>query len=193
MRGKARPAPPAGGLYLRPQGYLIRTAAEAAETTRDITGEPMTYADKGADPKPMVPGVRGLYENIAEFYWPLIRITAGAVLFTHGWPKLMAGAQAFAAGSLARRGLEPSLLLAYIVIFLETAGAILIMLGLFTRPIAALLVIEFAVILWVDRANGWSWTNRGAEYPLLWGIVFLAMVLRGGGPYSLDRKLGKEV
>ncbi len=153
----------------------------------------MTYADKGSDPKPIVAGLRPLYETYAGLYWPLVRVSAGAILFTHGWPKLMAGAQAFAAGSLAKRGIEPALLLAYVVIFLETAGAILIILGLFTRPIAALLVVEFAVIIWVHVPNGYAWTGRGYEYPLLWGLIFLAMVLRGGGPYSLDRKLGKEV
>jgi putative oxidoreductase len=153
----------------------------------------MTYADKGSDPKPMIPALTSLYARYADLYWPLIRVASGAVLFAHGWPKLMAGAQAFAAGSLAKRGIEPALLLAYVVIFLETAGAILIMLGLFTRPIAALLVIEFMVIVWVHLPNGFAWTNRGYEYPLLWGLFFLAILLRGGGPYSLDRKLGREV
>lgn len=153
----------------------------------------MTYADKGSDPKPVVAGLGALYENYASLYWPIIRITAGAILFTHGWPKLVAGAQVFAANSLAKRGIEPSLPFAYLVIFLETAGAILIMLGLFTRVIAALLVIEFVVIIWVQMPNGYAWTNRGYEYPLFWGLIFLAMVLRGGGPYSLDRKLGKEI
>jgi hypothetical protein len=27
----------------------------------------------------------------------------------------------------------------------------------------------------------------------MWGLLFLAIMLRGGGPYSLDRKLGQEV
>lgn len=153
----------------------------------------MPYADKGADPKPVVAGLGMLYQKYADLYWPLIRVTAGVILFTHGWPKLMAGVQAFAAGSLARRGIEPSVPLAYIVVFLETAGAVLIVLGLFTRPIAAMLVVEFLVIIWVQSPNGYAWTNRGYEYPLFWGLIFLSMVLRGGGPYSLDRKLGKEI
>jgi putative oxidoreductase len=153
----------------------------------------MTYADNGNDPKPVLSVMGGLYENYASLYWPLIRITAGVVLLTHGWPKLMTGVQAFAAGSLAKRGIEPALFLAYVVIALETVGAVLIILGLFTRPIAALLVIEFLVIIWVHIPNGYAWTNRGYEYPLFWGLIFLAMLLRGGGPYSLDRKIGKEL
>jgi putative oxidoreductase len=153
----------------------------------------MTYADKGSDPKPIVAGLGALYEKYADLYWPLIRVTAGVILFTHGWPKLMAGVNAFAAGSLAKRGIEPALPLAYIVVFLETVGAILIILGLFTRVIASLLVVEFLVIIWVHIPNGYAWNARGYEYPLFWGLIFLAMVLRGGGPYSLDRKLGKEI
>ena len=86
----------------------------------------MSYADKGTDPKPMIPALGSVYERFAELYWPLIRVTAGVILFTHGWPKVVMGVQAFAAGSLAKRGIEPSLPLAYLVVFLETIGAILI-------------------------------------------------------------------
>jgi len=38
-----------------------------------------------------------------------------------------------------------------------------------------------------------GWTGPGYEYPLLWGLMMLAVALRGGGPYSLDRKLGREL
>ncbi len=31
------------------------------------------------------------------------------------------------------------------------------------------------------------------EMFLLWGIVMFAIALRGGGPYSLDRAIGKEL
>ena len=31
------------------------------------------------------------------------------------------------------------------------------------------------------------------ELSLIWGIVLFAIALRGGGPYSLDRKIGKEL
>jgi putative oxidoreductase len=152
----------------------------------------MSIIDKGTEPKPLIAGLGRLYQQIGVLHWPLIRATAGIILFTHGWPKLMMGAQAVAANALARRGIEPALLLAYVLIFLETAGAILITLGLFTRPIAVALVIEFAVIVY-HHLPKWGWTDRGVEYPLLWGLIFLAIALRGGGPYSLDRKLGREV
>ena len=41
--------------------------------------------------------------------------------------------------------------------------------------------------------NGFSWLHRGYEYTLMWGLICFAIALRGGGPYSLDRKLGREL
>jgi putative oxidoreductase len=141
----------------------------------------------------MIPALGPLYDRFADLHWPLIRVTLGLTLLAHGWPKLMAGAQAVAAATLARRGIEPALPLAYALILLETVGAVMIVLGLWTRPIAFALVVEFAVIVVQHIPNGFAWTNRGYEFPLLWGLLFLAVALRGGGPWSLDRLLGREV
>ena len=63
----------------------------------------------------------------------------------------------------------------------------------FTRVIAALLIGEFLVILKVHSARGWFASTNGLEFVLFWAIVFVAILLRGGGPYSVDRKLGWEV
>jgi putative oxidoreductase len=38
-----------------------------------------------------------------------------------------------------------------------------------------------------------GWTMPGYEYPLMWGLIAFALALGGGGPYSLDRKLGREL
>jgi putative oxidoreductase len=34
---------------------------------------------------------------------------------------------------------------------------------------------------------------NGVEFPLFWLFILIAVLLRGGGPYSLDRKIGKEI
>jgi putative oxidoreductase len=33
---------------------------------------------------------------------------------------------------------------------------------------------------------------NGVEFPLFWLLMLVAVFLRGGGPYSADRKIGKE-
>ena len=45
----------------------------------------------------------------------------------------------------------------------------------------------------VHLGNGFFWTNGGYEYPLLWGLIALAIFFRGGGELSLDRKIGREL
>ncbi len=38
-----------------------------------------------------------------------------------------------------------------------------------------------------------GWTDRGYEYPLMWGLILLAVALRRCGPYSADRLIGREL
>ena len=114
------------------------------------------------------------------------------MLLPHGWPKLMAGVGPVAANALAKRGIQPAEPLAVILIALETIGGLCIALGLFTRFWAAAVTIEMCVIVY-HHLPKFGWTERGYEYPLFWGLVMLAIALRGGGPYSLDRRIGREL
>jgi putative oxidoreductase len=130
------------------------------------------------------------YPHAAEWAYALLRVAAGLMLVPHVWPKLMAGPTAIAANVMASRGLEPSLFFAYAAIAFELAGIILITLGLFTRIMAVLLVIEFVFIVYVHSASGgWAASTQGAEFPFIWLIVWIFIAVRGGGPYSLDAKL----
>jgi hypothetical protein len=66
----------------------------------------------------------------------------------------------------------------------------------YERFFAAAIAIELAVIIFhASWRNGFSFSNPGGgwEFPFLWGLVVFAIALRGGGPYSLDRKLGWEL
>jgi putative oxidoreductase len=148
------------------------------------------------EPKLFVPKLEPFYAWVRDLSWPLIRIAVGGTLLTHGANKILnVDVNKFAAG-LAARGLEPSLPLAHLIFFLETGGAIMIMLGLLTRLIAPMIAIEFFIITFVAHfAAGYGWSNPrgGWEFPLMWGVIFLAIALRGGGPYSLDRLLRREL
>jgi putative oxidoreductase len=78
--------------------------------------------------------------------------------------------------------------------FLETAGAACIVIGLFTRFFAAALAIEMLIaLLTVHLAKGFGVSQGGYEYVLLIGIVLFSIAIRGGGPYSADAKIGKEL
>jgi putative oxidoreductase len=50
-----------------------------------------------------------------------------------------------------------------------------------------------AVALTVHLPQGFFWNEGGYEYPLMWGILALAIFLRGGGAYSLDARFGLRI
>ena len=143
-------------------------------------------------PRLLIPQLRGFYDWAEPISWLLVRLTAGLMLIPHGWPKLMMGISATANMALVKRGIQPAEPLAVILIAIETLGGLCIALGLFTRFWAAAAVIEMCVIVYHHLPN-FGWTARGYEYPLFWGLILLAILLRGGGPYSLDRKLSREL
>jgi putative oxidoreductase len=147
----------------------------------------MTY-DNRAEPRLVLPFLRPLYERLVPLSWLVIRATAGLLLFVHGYPKL--GHVDAVAANMAKNGLEPALLVAYLVTFVETIGALSVALGLFTRFFAAAAAIDLAVITFhVFWPRGFA----SYEYLLMWGLFLFAIALRGGGPYSLDRLLGREL
>jgi putative oxidoreductase len=161
-----------------------------------------THVAAAGEPKPIIAPLAGFYVHSRDLAWLIIRVTAGGMLLVHGIMKVLpmgekgfaATIGAFASGSMARRGIEPALGAAYVVFFLETIGAVAIILGLFTRFFAAALAIEFAIITFVAHwPAGFAAGRGGWEYPLFWGLILFAIALRGGGPYSLDRKLGWEL
>ncbi len=145
------------------------------------------------EPRLLIPALKPFYEAAAPFSWLLIRLTVGLMLIPHGWPKWQAGIAATAASALAKRGIQPAEPLAVVIMTLETLGGLCIALGLFTRFWALGVAIEMAVITAVYVPAGFGWTRPGYEYALMWSLVAFAIALRGGGPWSLDRMLGREL
>src|SRR5678815_1809041 len=143
-------------------------------------------------PRLLFPGLKPFYDRVEPLSWALIRITAGLMLIPHGWPKLMMGVGATANMALVKRGIAPAEPLAVILIAIETLGGLCIALGLFTRFWAAAAVIEMCVIVYHHMPK-FGWSQGGYEYPLFWCLVMLAIALRGGGPYSVDRVIGREL
>jgi putative oxidoreductase len=145
------------------------------------------------EPRLLLPALKPLYDLLEPLSWPLVRCATGIILAVHGWGKISRGAEAMAP-TFAKMGYEHPVMVVYILIAIEFFGGIAIALGLFTRFFAAAVTIEMAVIMFAHYLpSGFSWLNRGYEYVLLWGLVSLAIWWRGGGPYSLDRVIGKEL
>jgi putative oxidoreductase len=139
------------------------------------------------------PSLEKFYSPCFEIAYALLRVIIGYILLRHGLVKVGSGVAAVA-GSMAKNGLEPASFFAYAAIFLETVGAACLIAGLFTRFFAAALAIEMAVAFIVVHApKGFAAGQGGYEYVLLIGIVLFVIAIRGGGPYSVDRLIGKEL
>jgi len=149
----------------------------------------------GTETRLVLPGLRTFYDSFVDVAYTLMRVVIGYNLLMHGWVKVSSQAGAAGvAGYMTRQGLEPGTAFAYAAIFLETVGAVCLIVGLFTRFFAAALAIEMAIaFLVVHLTKGFAVGQGGYEYVLLIGIVLLFIAIRGGGPYSVDRAIGKEL
>ena len=119
----------------------------------------------------------------------VLRIMAGFTFSLHGLQKLsglfggMGGKGATAAfGSLI-----------WTAGFLEAAGGLLLVLGLFTRPVAFLLCGQMAVAYFRYHSPRGFWPIlNGGELAVLYCFVFLYLAVAGPGTVSLDRVLRKK-
>jgi len=154
----------------------------------------MAAPQSQAEPKLLIPALGPLYKALEPYTWPLIRVTAGLILVPHGYDKLANRTFDQIAAGFAKMGIEPAYPLAVYITLLEFVGGLMLACGLFTRVVATLVAGFMAVaVIQVHWPNGFFWIAKGYEYPLFWGLVCVALAIRGGGPLSLDAKIGREV
>ncbi len=113
----------------------------------------------------------------------VLRVVAAAAFMIHGTMKLFAfpAAASKAGGTVA---LFSQMGLAGV---LETFGGLLLLLGLFTRPIAFILAGEMAVAYFqVHFPRGFWPILNGGEVTVLYCFLWLYFFAAGGGPWSLD-------
>jgi putative oxidoreductase len=143
--------------------------------------------------KLIVPALGDIYGKFSPYSWLIVRVTAGVLLIPHGYAKLFTGALEGTAGYMDSIGLAPGIFWAWVIALLEFFGGIALAVGFLTRPVAAMVVGFMAVAaFYVHWGNGFFWNKGGYEYPLMWGIIALVILFRGGGAYSVDAKLGRE-
>lgn len=144
--------------------------------------------------RPVIPTLGKLWANLDGLAQPIVRVAVGGLMVPHGLTRVLGGGIGATADFMAKTGLQPAYALTLYVTTLEVIGGSLLALGLFTRPIA-LLVLGFmgiAVLIHL-QTFGYFWTAKGCEVPLFWGAMALTVLIKGGGRYSLDYWLGREI
>lgn len=142
--------------------------------------------------------VSSFYTHATPRMLSVLRIVAGFFFMLHGAQKLF--------GFLAPPGAQGPPLLSQIGIggVLEFFGGLLILLGIFTRPVAFILSGMMAVAYFqmhmmgaiAKGTPGWFWPiaqgGNGGELAALYCFVFLFFAVAGGGEWSLDRLLRRR-
>ena len=112
----------------------------------------------------------------------VMRFVFGLLIFMHGTQKFF--------GWPAPFPMELVLLSKFgVAAILETVGGALMMLGLFTRPVAFILAGEMAVTFFMMHVpNGGFWPlNNGGEVPVLFCFAFLFFAAAGPGTIAIDK------
>ena len=115
----------------------------------------------------------------------VLRIMAGLLFMQHGMSKLFD----FPHGDIHPTWATAPLI--YIASILETFGGALLVLGLFTRPVAFLLSGEMAIAYFKAHFphSFFPLQNKGGE-AVLYCFIFLYLFVAGGGAWALDRLRG---
>ena len=107
----------------------------------------------------------------------LLRIVAGLAFLSHGISKAF-GVPLFP---------MPMNPLLWVAAVLELGGGVLILVGLFTRPVAFVLSGMMAVAYFLAHApRGFYPSVNGGEAAMLYCFTFLYLAAAGAGPWSLD-------
>jgi putative oxidoreductase len=116
----------------------------------------------------------------------VLRIATGLLLLQHGTSKYLSlpvtqntGVAPFSMGGIAG--------------MLELVGGVLLILGLFTRPVAFILSGMLAVAyFYVHAPQGFYPILNNGELAALYSFVLLYIASAGAGPLSVDRALGSD-
>ena len=132
-------------------------------------------------------------QTLSKFQAPalnLLRIMAGFLFFPHGAQKLFGLFGGFGGQPGAT---APPLSLIGVAGVLEFFGGLLVMCGLFTRPVAFILSGLMAAAYFMGHfpQGVWPLLNQG-ELAVLYSFVFPFLAAGGGGDFSIDGVLVKR-
>lgn len=129
------------------------------------------------------------WRSWAPYLQSILRIVAAFLFIQFGTAKLFAMPGAVVPGG----GTVPLATLAGIAGLLETVGGALLLLGLFTRPVAFIVSGEMAVAYFHGHAPQGFWPVLNGGHPaVLFCFVWLFFSAAGGGPWSLDASLRRQ-
>lgn len=146
---------------------------------------------------------KSIFKSRNSWVGLIARLAIAITIFPHGAQKLFGwfGGGGFEGTmSFLTEGQGLPWIIGFLVIIIESIGCVLLLLGLLTRIVSALIAINFIGVLYTSiLGNGffmnWSMTGgkgEGLEYfILLFGLLVIS-IIAGGGKASIDRLIWKN-
>jgi putative oxidoreductase len=131
-------------------------------------------------------------DSLREFALFLLRASVGLALLYHGWLKIDMGVDVFADKGITHLGWPftfSPILFAWLATLAELVGGFFCFLGLWTRFAAFALVINMGVASFIalrDAPIISMSTPMTRELPMLYFVVFIAILILGPGRWSVD-------
>jgi putative oxidoreductase len=123
--------------------------------------------------------------SFSSYVLSIVRIIVGLLFLEHGTAKFL--------GFPATQRTPEALSMSGMGGLLELVGGALIVLGLFTRPVAFLLCGEMAVAyFYAHFPRNFFPVINGGDAAILYCFVFLYLIFAGAGPWSLDALLTRS-
>ena len=116
----------------------------------------------------------------------LLRVCMGVMFLAHDALKLFVFGPAGTVRFFGTLGLPPAV--AYLAIALELVGGIALILGVWARLVALVLIPHLLATIWfVHGVKGWVFSAPGGgwEFPAFWAAALLALALLGDGAHAL--------
>lgn len=144
-----------------------------------------------SSPPLLPPAVLGVLAALEEPLLAILRIAVGLSLFAHGW--YIAGHMQETADWLAGEGYSNPMPLTWVLMLIQTIGALCLAAGFLTRLAAIPIFLFLANAVVYHWPKGFFWNFNGFEYPMILSILLLIFISRGGGRYALDRFLPRTI
>ena len=140
-----------------------------------------------------------IFKTYGTFTGLILRLTLGFIFLPHGLQKtvgMYGGAGFTGTVQVFTEQLHLPAIIAFVVIMIEFCGAVCLLLGLITRFWAAAYVgLLLGIMFTTHLENGFfmNWfgnkKGEGCQFDLLAIGIAVALIVEGGGKYSLDRSI----
>ena len=129
--------------------------------------------------------INAIADRFAPCVLSILRIMSALLLLQHGFSKFFAWPMVMK---------QPAMFsLFWWAGMIEIVGGVLLLLGLFTRPVAFILSGELAFAYFIGHApKGFFPLLNSGEPAVLFCFVFLYLAFAGGGPWSIDALLRRN-